>query len=80
MMDLPTKEIELRIVRDEELPPIVITMDEDDEIKVMINENHKTWLAIHRKTIGGLSPVIYEKIDEILLATLKETRAFERLE
>tara|TARA_R110002050_G_scaffold75215_2_gene161334 strand:+ start:12564 stop:12806 length:243 start_codon:yes stop_codon:yes gene_type:complete len=80
MMELPKKEIELRIVRDEELPPIVITMDENDEIKVMINEMHKTWLAIHRKTIGGLSPVIYEKIDEILLATLKEARAFERLE
>ena len=73
-------EIELRIVRDEELPPIVITMDDNDDIKVMINENHKTWLAIHRKSIGGLSPLLYEKIDEILLATLKEARIFERLE
>ena len=80
MMEHSKVEIELRIVRDEELPPIVITMDENDEIKVMINENHKTWLSIHRKTIGGLSPVIYEKIDEILMATLKEARAFERLE
>ena len=72
------REIEMRIVNDEEMPPIVITMNDNDEVKVIINQHHKTWLSIHRKTIGGLSAGLYQNIDELLDAMLKEQRQYER--
>ena len=34
-------EVEFRLVHDAELPPIVITMNDDDQPKVVINDYHK---------------------------------------
>ena len=45
--------VEFRLVNDPEMPPIVITMNEDDKPKVVLNATHKIWLAYYRKTIGG---------------------------
>jgi hypothetical protein len=36
--------------------------------------------GIHRKTIGGLSAGLYQNIDEILDAMLKEQRQYERMD
>ena len=52
------KVVEYRLIDDEHMPPIVITM----------------------KTIGGCSEPIYEKIDELLEAHLKEQRAYEKID
>ena len=79
-MDMPKKEIELRIVRDQELPPIVITMTEDDEVKVVLNQHHKIWLCLQRKTIAGSAQSLFEKIDMLLEAHLKEQRQYERMD
>ena len=35
------KPVEFRIVDDEELPPIIFTQNENDEVKVVINTYHK---------------------------------------
>ena len=72
--------VEFRLVNDEEMPPIVITMNDSDSPKVVLNADHKIWLALHRKTIGGCAEALYEKIDELLTAHLQEQRAYERMD
>ena len=72
--------VEFRLVNDEEMPPIVITMNDRDEPKVVLNAEHKIWLSLYRKTIGGCAEALYEKIEEILSAHLEEQRAYERLD
>jgi hypothetical protein len=73
-------EVEFRVVNDEELPPIVITMTEDDGVKVVLNTYHRLWLSLNRKTIGGCAKNLYEKIDMVLTAYLEEQRQYERLD
>ena len=72
--------VEFRLVNDEEMPPIVITMNDNDSPKVVLNADHKIWLALHRKTIGGCAEALYEKIDELLTAHLQEQREYERMD
>ena len=72
--------VEFRLVNDEEMPPIVITMNDNDSPKVVLNADHKIWLALHRKTIGGCAEALYERIDELLTAHLQEQRAYERMD
>lgn len=74
------KIVEYRLIDDEHMPPIVITMNDDDSVKIVINRNYAIWLSLHRKTIGGCSEPIYGKIDELLEAHLKEQRAYEKME
>jgi|TARA_R100001463_G_scaffold68164_2_gene121614 hypothetical protein len=72
--------VEFRLVNDEEMPPIVITMNDRDEPKVVLNSEHKIWLSLYRKTIGGCAEALYEKIEELLSAHLQEQRAYERMD
>tara|TARA_R100001463_G_scaffold17323_2_gene44454 strand:+ start:79 stop:321 length:243 start_codon:yes stop_codon:yes gene_type:complete len=73
-------DVEFRLVNDEEMPPIVITMNDNDNPKVVLNADHKIWLALHRKTIGGCAEALFDKIDELLTAHLQEQRAYERMD
>jgi len=72
-------EIEFRLVNDEEMPPVVITMNDRDEPKVVLNAEHKIWLCLHRKTIAGSAEALFEKIDQILTGMLIEQRNDERM-
>jgi hypothetical protein len=72
-------DIEFRIINDENLPPIVITMDEDDKPKVVINNYHQLWLSVYRAQIGGIAAKLFDKLVEILDARLKEQRQIERI-
>jgi len=72
--------VEFRRVYDEELPPIIITMNEDDQPKMVLNMHHRIWISLHRKTIAGIINVFPEKIDEILDDFLGEQRANEKME
>jgi len=74
------REIEFRLVDDENMPPIVITLGENDLPKVVINRHYTIWLSLYRKCIGGCAEAMYDKIDEILTAHLAEQRVFEKLE
>jgi hypothetical protein len=73
-------EVEYRIVNDEDLPPIVITMTEDDDVKVVLNQQHKIWLCLKRKVIAGCAQSLFDKIDMLLTAHLEEQRQYERLD
>ena len=70
-------EIEFRIINTAEMPPIIITQDEKDNPKVVINSYHKIWIGLHRKTIAGIVLSMQEKMDMILDGFLKEQRKFE---
>ena len=48
------RKVEFRMVDDAELPPIVITMDEDDNPKVIVNIYHRIWISYNRKVIAGI--------------------------
>jgi hypothetical protein len=72
--------VEFRMVSDDEMPPIVITMNEDDKVKVVLNQNNLIWLSLHRKTIGGLPEALYSKLDMLLDGFLREQRHNERID
>tara|TARA_R110000851_G_scaffold53927_4_gene127751 strand:+ start:209 stop:457 length:249 start_codon:yes stop_codon:yes gene_type:complete len=80
MMNKKETNVEFRLVNDEEMPPIVITMNENDEPKVLLNAQHKIWLSLHRKTIGGCAEALFEKIDDLLTSHLEDMRAYEQEE
>tara|TARA_Y100000004_G_scaffold140431_1_gene159567 strand:+ start:931 stop:1197 length:267 start_codon:yes stop_codon:yes gene_type:complete len=71
------RKVEFKIVQDIELPPMVISMNEDDEPKVVLNTQHKIWLSLNRRLILGIFEALPEKIDMILDGYLREQRIFE---
>ena len=74
------REIEFRLIDDDDMPPIVITIGENDLPKVVINRTHTIWLSLHRKCIGGCAESLYENIDELLTGYLAEQRMYENMD
>lgn len=72
--------VEIRIVEDSELPAIIITGNETDEPKVVINTYHKLWISLNRRIIAGITEALQEKMDEVLTAYLKEQYMFQKEE
>jgi len=73
-------EVEFVLVNDEDMPPVVVTMNRDDNPKVVLNAHHKIWLSLHRKTIGGSAEALFGKIDGLLTAMLQEQRNDEMMQ
>ena len=71
------KSVEFRLVNDADMPPVVITMNENADVKVVLNAEHRIWLSLNRKTIGGSAEALFEKIDSLLTAFLSECRSEE---
>ena len=71
------EQVEFRLGDDGQLPPIMITMNDDDGVKVVMNNQHKIWMSLHRKTIGGCAEALFEKINELLYSHLVEVRRDE---
>lgn len=69
--------VEFKIVQDVELPPLVISMNENDMPKVVLNTQHKIWLSLNRRLILGIFEALPEKLDMILDGYLREQRIFE---
>tara|TARA_X000001382_G_C3176805_1_gene181218 strand:- start:2243 stop:2503 length:261 start_codon:yes stop_codon:yes gene_type:complete len=74
----PRTNVEFRIVNSEDLPPICISQNENDEPKVVLNTYHRIWLSLNRKLIAGIIDNLPEKIDTILTSYLMEQRQFEK--
>ena len=74
------KFVEFKMIRDEEMPPIIFKPGAEDEVNIVINQNYAIWLALHRKTIGGCAEALFDKIDELLSAHLSEQRMYEKME
>ena len=71
------KSVEFRLVNDADMPPVVITMNDNDDVKFVLNAEHRIWLSLNRKTIGGSAEALFEKIDSLLTAFLSECRSEE---
>lgn len=72
--------VEFRIIDAEDMPPMVISQNENDEPKVVINTHHRLWLSLNRRLIAGIIDALPEKLDMILNAYLEQQRAFERVD
>tara|TARA_R100001510_G_scaffold44329_1_gene40876 strand:- start:713 stop:955 length:243 start_codon:yes stop_codon:yes gene_type:complete len=70
--------VEFRIVDSPDLPPLVISQNEDDEPKVVINTHHRLWISLNRRVIAGIVDNLQEKMDMILTSYLEESYAFEK--
>lgn len=79
-MNKQESNVEFRMVNDDEMPPMVITMNDNDEVKVVLNQRFLIWLSLNRKTIGGLPEALYGKIDMLLDGFLREQRNNERMD
>ena len=67
-----TKTIEYKIVRDDDMPPLVITKNGLTGISIIMNENEKIWLALHRNTIPAIAQQLQEKLTQICDGYLSE--------
>mgnify|MGYP003109126292 FL=1 len=74
----PRPNVEFRIIDTDEMPPIVITQNEEDQPKVVINMYHKLWISLNRRVIAGIIEGLQEKMDDILTGYLKEQYNFEK--
>tara|TARA_R110000803_G_scaffold144073_1_gene209999 strand:+ start:1171 stop:1452 length:282 start_codon:yes stop_codon:yes gene_type:complete len=70
--------VEFRIINTEDMPPLVISQNENDEPKVVINTYHRIWISLNRKLIAGILEDLQGKMDMILTGYLEEQRAFEQ--
>jgi len=70
--------VEFRIINTPQLPPIVISQNEEDQPKVVVNTYHKIWISLNRKLIAGILENMQEKMDDILTSYLLEQRTFEK--
>lgn len=70
--------VEFRIVDSPDLPPLVISQNEDDEPKVVINTHHRLWISLNRRVIAGIMEALQDKLDMILTSYLEENYAFEK--
>lgn len=72
------KTVEFRLVNSSELPPIVLTKGDNDELKIVINSHDRIWLSLNRRLIAGTVEALQEKLDEMLNGYLEEQYAFEK--
>jgi len=74
----PKINVEFRVIDSGDMPPIVITFNENDEPKVVINTYHKLWISLNRRIIAGILESLQEKMDTILTSYLQEQFNFEK--
>lgn len=70
--------VEFRIINADDMPPLVITHNEKDEPKVVLNTHHRIWISLNRRVIAGIIENLQEKMDTILTSYLQEQRTFEK--
>lgn len=70
----PKKEIEFRLIEDEELPALIFKSNEDDKTScvIVINQAHTIWLGLHRNTIPGIAQSLAEKLNTLCDSYLEQ--------
>mgnify|MGYP003647378468 FL=1 len=46
------KKVEFRIIDTDEMPPLVISQNENGEPKVVINTYHRLWISLNRRLLS----------------------------
>ena len=70
--------VEYRVINTAEMPPIVISQNENGEPKVVNNTYHRLWISLNRRIIAGIIESLQEKMDVILTSYLEEQYLFEQ--
>ena len=70
--------VEYTVINTAEMPPIVISQNENGEPKVVINTYHRLWISLNRRIIAGIIESLQEKMDTILTSYLEEQYLFEQ--
>ena len=70
--------VEFRIINSSDMPPLVISQNENDEPKVVLNTHHRIWISLNRRLIAGIIENLQEKMDTLLTSYLMEQRQFEK--
>jgi hypothetical protein len=74
------RQIEFRLIEEEDMPPIVIAIGENSEPKVILNAHHRIWMGWKRKMIGGVARSLYDKIDELLDSYLADQYQLQEMD
>ena len=74
------RQIEFRLIEEEDMPPIVITIGDNLEPKVVLNGHHRIWMGWKRKMIGGVAKSLYDKIDELLDSYLADQYQLQEMD
>lgn len=72
--------VEFKLIDNEHMPPMVISMNENDEPKVVLNTHHRIWISLNRRIIAGIIDNLQDKMDEILTGFLLEQRQNEKMD
>lgn len=59
------KEIEFRLIDEEEMPALIFKSNEEDVAScvIVINTHHTVWLGLQRNTIPGICNSLAEKLN-----------------
>ena len=78
----PKKEIEFRLIEDNELPALIFKSNERDRAScvIVINQAHKIWLGLHRSTIPGICNSLAEKLNQLCDDYLEEQLMYAALD
>ena len=76
------KNVEFRLIDDEELPPVIIKQNEDDNTVpvIVLNQHYKIWLGLQRSTIPGIAQSLAEKLNQICDSYLVEQMTYAEMD
>jgi len=75
------KQVEFRLVNDDDLPPLIIKRDEHSNNPiVIINGQYIIWLSLMRNCIPGITSSLHEKLNDMCDSHLLQQLAFEQYE
>ncbi len=60
------KQVEFRLIESEDMPPVVIKKNENDNgCIIVLNSAHTVWLSLNRSTIPGITNSLAEKLNQM---------------
>ena len=80
MIGKEAKQVEFRVIEDNELPAIIIKRENEITPVIVINTYHRIWLSLMRSTIPGITQSLAEKLTMICDGFLEEQLKYEDMD
>ena len=80
MIGKEAKQVEFRVIEDNELPAIIIKRENEITPVIVINTYHRIWLSLMRRTIPGITQSLAEKLTMICDGFLEEQLKYEDMD
>ena len=69
------KQIEFRLIDSEDMPPVVIKKNENNnECVIVLNQAHTIWLSLQRSAIPGITQSLADKLNQLCDGYLEQHR------